>query len=155
MFDGIDALPPGSPVLFNFDFEAGTKGELAPMATALPPWVAFPALNPTATALAPWLDNPARSPTATAWTPGSLTVKIFLCQSAPSLVNMVPRQRNCESSDDIAIVPMDSFELERLIGDVCRSINQMAGGATQNQLLDLCDRLEAAEKYGDGMLDVL
>ena len=61
----------------------------------------------------------------------------------------------CESRDDIEIVPMDSFELKRLIGDVCISINQMDGGATQNQLLDLCDRLEAAEKYGDGMLDVL
>lgn len=61
----------------------------------------------------------------------------------------------CESSRDIEIVPMDSFELERLIGDVCRSINQMKSGATQNQLLDLCDRLEAAERYGDGMLDTL
>lgn len=60
-----------------------------------------------------------------------------------------------ESSRDIEIVPMDRFELERLIGDVCRSINQMNGGATQNQLLDLCDRLEAAEEYGDGMLDTL
>ena len=61
----------------------------------------------------------------------------------------------CESSRDIEIVPMDIFELERLIGDVCRSINHMKSGATQNQLLDLCDRLEAAEKYGDGMLDTL
>ncbi len=61
----------------------------------------------------------------------------------------------CESSREIEIVPMDSFELERLIGDVCRSINHMKSGATQNQLLDLCDRLEAAERYGDGMLDTL
>ena len=61
----------------------------------------------------------------------------------------------CESSRDIEIVPMDCLELERLIGDVCRSINHMKSGATQNQLLDLCDRLEAAERYGDGMLDTL
>ena len=61
----------------------------------------------------------------------------------------------CESSRDIEIVAMDSFELDRLIGDVCRSINKMKSGATQNQLLNLCDRLEAAEKYGDGMLDTL
>ena len=61
----------------------------------------------------------------------------------------------CDASHDIEIVPMDHFELEHLIGDVCRSINHMNGGATQDQLLDLCDRLEAAEKYGDGMLDVL
>ncbi len=61
----------------------------------------------------------------------------------------------CESSREIEIVPMDRFELERLIGDVCRSIKQMKGCATQDQLLDLCDRLEAAERYGDGMLDTL
>ena len=61
----------------------------------------------------------------------------------------------CESSRDIDIVPMDCLELEHLIGDVCRSINHMKSGATQNQLLDLCDRLEAAERYGDGMLDTL
>ncbi|MDA1229814.1 MAG: hypothetical protein O2856_03480 [Planctomycetota bacterium] len=59
----------------------------------------------------------------------------------------------CESSRGIEIVPMDRFELEHLIGDVCRSINHMKGGTTQDQLFDLCDRLEAAERYGDGMLD--
>ena len=57
-----------------------------------------------------------------------------------------------ESSRDIEIVPMDTFELEHLIGDLCSSINDLPDGALQNQLLDLCDRLEAAEKYGDGML---
>jgi len=61
----------------------------------------------------------------------------------------------CETSRDIEIIPMDRFELEHLIGDVCRSINQMKGGTTQNELLDVCDRLEAAERYGDGMLDTL
>ena len=63
--------------------------------------------------------------------------------------------RACESSRDIETVPMDRFELERLIGDVCRSINDMKSGKTQNQLLNLCDRLETAERYGDGMLDTL
>ena len=61
----------------------------------------------------------------------------------------------CDASHDIEIVPMDHFELEYLIGDVCRSINQTNGGATQDQLLELCDRLEAAEACGDGTLDVL
>lgn len=61
----------------------------------------------------------------------------------------------CETIPDIQIIPMDCFELERLIGDVCRSINHMKGSALQDQLLDLCDRLEAAEKFGEGMLDVL
>mgnify|MGYP001585120787 FL=1 len=63
--------------------------------------------------------------------------------------------KECESSEDIEIVPMDSFELERLIGDLSISINQMQGGpAVQSQLLDLCERLEYAERYGDGLLDV-
>jgi len=60
----------------------------------------------------------------------------------------------CAASPEIEIVPMDSFELEQLIGQVCISINEMTGGSTQDQLFDLCDRLEDAEKYGDGMLDV-
>ena len=50
---------------------------------------------------------------------------------------------------------MDTFELERLIGDLCISINDMNRCARQDDLLDLCDRLEAAEIYGDGMLDEL
>ena len=59
------------------------------------------------------------------------------------------------SSDDIEFIPLDRYELERLIGDLCSSINDMQGGRVQNELLDLCDRLEAAERYGDGMLDEL
>jgi len=57
-----------------------------------------------------------------------------------------------EPSREIEIVPIDAFEMERLTGDLCISINDMHGGTLQNALLDLCDRLEAAEKYGDGML---
>jgi hypothetical protein len=42
---------------------------------------------------------------------------------------------------------------ERLIGDLSKSINDMASGSLQNTLFDLCERLEAAERYGSGMLD--
>lgn len=61
----------------------------------------------------------------------------------------------CSTSNAIEIVPMDRFEFERLIGDVCRSINDMIDGPLRDQLLTLCDRLEAAERYGDGMLESL
>jgi hypothetical protein len=61
----------------------------------------------------------------------------------------------CEPSRQIEIIPMDPFELERLIGDLCRSINHMQEGPLQSKLVDLCDRLEAAETYGDGMLEDL
>ncbi|MEZ6127530.1 MAG: hypothetical protein R3C59_02450 [Planctomycetaceae bacterium] len=60
----------------------------------------------------------------------------------------------CTSSDDIEIVPVDSFELQRRIGDLSISINQLDGGRVQGQLLDLCERLESAERTGDGMLEV-
>lgn len=61
----------------------------------------------------------------------------------------------CSASKAIEIVPLDRSELERLIGDLCYSINHTKPGALQNRLLTLCDRLEAAERYGDGMLDML
>jgi hypothetical protein len=60
-----------------------------------------------------------------------------------------------KQSRKIEIVPMERFELERLIGDLCISINDMDGSRLQDQLLDLCDRLEAIERTGDGMLDLL
>jgi hypothetical protein len=59
----------------------------------------------------------------------------------------------CQASPRIQTVPIDVFELNQLIGD--RSINDMQRGAVRNKLLDLCDRLEAAERYGDGQLDWL
>jgi DNA-binding transcriptional MerR regulator len=61
----------------------------------------------------------------------------------------------CSASKAIETIPMDRFELERLIGDLSRSINELNGGRLQDQLLALCDRLEAAERCGDGMLDTL
>ena len=59
----------------------------------------------------------------------------------------------CASSRDSEIIAMDLFELERLIGDLCTSINGMKGGALQSRLVDLCDRLEAAEEYSDSTLE--
>jgi hypothetical protein len=59
------------------------------------------------------------------------------------------------ASKAVEIVPLDRFELERLIGDLSCSINDRNGGPLQDQLLALCDRLEAAEQSGDGMLDTL
>lgn len=50
----------------------------------------------------------------------------------------------------IARVPLDVFELQQLIGDLCRSINDMRRGTLQDKLVDLCDRLEAADRYGEG-----
>jgi hypothetical protein len=61
----------------------------------------------------------------------------------------------CQASREIETVPTDVFELKQLIGDLCRSINDMKHSAVQDRLVDLCDRLETAERYGDGQLDRL
>lgn len=56
----------------------------------------------------------------------------------------------CRDSKAVETMLIDTFELERLIGDLSISINDMKGGAVQDELADLCDRLEVAERYGDG-----
>jgi hypothetical protein len=61
----------------------------------------------------------------------------------------------CRDSKAITIVPIDAFELERLIGDLSTSINAMKGGVIQDKLLELCDRLETAERHGNAQLDWL
>lgn len=60
----------------------------------------------------------------------------------------------CSASKAIETVPMNRFELQRLIGDLSCSINDLPGGKLQDQLLELCERLEAALRYGDGALDM-
>ena len=60
----------------------------------------------------------------------------------------------CAGSQDIERVPIDRFNLEQLIGNLCYSINRMKPGRLFDQLFELCDRLEAAERYGDGDCDV-
>ncbi|MFM7649258.1 MAG: hypothetical protein ACKO50_14570 [Cyanobium sp.] len=61
----------------------------------------------------------------------------------------------CAASHDIECVPIDRFDLEQLISNLCYSINQTKPGRLQNDLLELCNRLEAAERDGDGELDTL
>ena len=61
----------------------------------------------------------------------------------------------CAESHDIERVPIDRFDLEQLISNLCYSINQTKPGRLLNDLLELCKRLEAAECDGDGELDTL
>lgn len=63
--------------------------------------------------------------------------------------------KHYELSKAIEIVPLDCLELGHMIGDLCYSINKRTSGRLQAKLVELCDRLEAAERYGDGMLDVI
>ena len=60
----------------------------------------------------------------------------------------------CAESKKIGRVPIDRLNLGQVIGNPCYSINPAKPGRLQDELLTLCDRLEAAERYGDGDLDV-
>jgi hypothetical protein len=61
----------------------------------------------------------------------------------------------CAASQDIERVPIDRFDLRQLINNLCHSIHRAKPGRLQDALFELCDRLEAAERHGDGDLDTL
>jgi hypothetical protein len=42
-----------------------------------------------------------------------------------------------------------------LLRDLCRSINKRTTGRLQDELAELCDRLEYIKRTGDGSLDLL
>ncbi len=58
------------------------------------------------------------------------------------------------SSPDIEVLTISRFYLNQMIGDLSYSINKRTKGKLQDALIELCDRLEIAERYGDGELDV-
>jgi hypothetical protein len=59
------------------------------------------------------------------------------------------------SSERVETVSLDTYELDLLIGDLCRSVNHGEGGrAVQGQLNELCDRLEYVQQTGDGELEL-
>jgi hypothetical protein len=59
------------------------------------------------------------------------------------------------SNADIRRVSITDYELELLIGELSRSINHRQAGKEEDELIDLCDRLEYVERTGDGDLDIL
>ena len=60
----------------------------------------------------------------------------------------------CASSSDVEMLSISRFYLNQLIGDLSYSINKRTKGRIQRDLIELCDRLEMAERYGDGQLDI-
>ena len=60
------------------------------------------------------------------------------------------------SSKRVETVSLDEYEVDRLIGDLCRSINHEEGGRrVQAELVELCERIEYAQRTGDGELESL
>ena len=60
----------------------------------------------------------------------------------------------CAASADIEVLTISRFYLNQMIGDLSYSINKRTKGKTQQALIELCDRLENAERYGDGELEL-
>ncbi len=60
----------------------------------------------------------------------------------------------CSASPDVEVLTISRFYLNQLIGDLSYSINKRTKGRIQRELIELCERLEIAERYGDGELDV-
>lgn len=57
------------------------------------------------------------------------------------------------SSDNISVLTISEFYLNQMIADLCYSINKRTKGRVQDELLELCDRLESIQRYGEGQLD--
>ena len=60
----------------------------------------------------------------------------------------------CASSPGVEILTISRFYLNQMTGDLSYSINKRTKGEIQSALIHLCDRLEIAERYDDGELDV-
>lgn len=63
--------------------------------------------------------------------------------------------RRWPSRQEIKRILLSASELSMLIGELSRSINHGEAGKDEDALIDLCDRLEYAERTGDGDLDIL
>jgi hypothetical protein len=55
----------------------------------------------------------------------------------------------------IGRLSISPYYLTQMIGDLSYSINKCTTGRVQDQLAELCDRLEYIERTGDGGLDLL
>ena len=62
----------------------------------------------------------------------------------------ISQLEKCASSHDVEVLTIGRFYLNQMIGDLSYSINKRAKGRIQCALIELCDRLEIAERYGDG-----
>lgn len=55
----------------------------------------------------------------------------------------------------IGRLSISPYYLAQMIGDLSYSINKCTTGCLQDQLAELCERLEYIERTGDGGLDLL
>ncbi len=60
-----------------------------------------------------------------------------------------------KSKEIIETLVVSRYYLSKLISDLCYAINKKTTGKTQTKILELCERLEHAEAWGDGELDIM
>lgn len=60
-----------------------------------------------------------------------------------------------QATGQIGVLQIKPYFLSLLIGDLSYSINKKTSGRIQDELAELCDRLEYIEATGDGALDLL
>jgi hypothetical protein len=93
----------------------------------------------------------------------ALTEKIQLTQDERDLIlkhgypfdRLAKSLRRWPQGQLIRRVSMSRYELEMLIGELSRSFIHDASEADEDAVLELCDRLEYAERTGDGDLDIM
>ena len=60
-----------------------------------------------------------------------------------------------QGTGEIGILKIKPYFLSLMIGDLFYSINKKTSGRIQDELAELCDRLEYIEATGDGELNLL
>jgi hypothetical protein len=94
---------------------------------------------------------------------GSLTERIQLTPEERELIlrhgypfdRLARALRRHSSSEAIRTISMSEFELDMLIGELSRSFNHGECGQDEDTVIALCERLEYAQRFGDGDLDIL
>ena len=94
---------------------------------------------------------------------GSLTERIQLTPEERELIlrhgypldRLARTLRRHLSSEAIRTISMSAFELDMLIGELSRSFNHGECGQDEDEVIDLCERLEYVQRSGDGDLDIL
>ena len=94
---------------------------------------------------------------------GNLTERIELTPEERELIlrygypfdRLARALRRHSSSEAIRTISMSQFELDMLIGELSRSFNHGECSQDEDAVIDLCERLEYAQRSGDGGLDIL
>lgn len=81
-------------------------------------------------------------------------VQIILRHGYPE-EQLAGQLRPVAKGDQISVVKINKFCLEMLIGQLSRTYNHDEAGDDEEEVLDLCERLEYVERTGDGTLETL